>query len=1306
VSALLDAAARPGDRPPLDEQNPWPALDSFHEADRKFFRGRAEVTNEVLRLVLRERVTVLYGVSGIGKSSLLEAGLFPLLRQQGALPISIRFDFSSDDPDLTGQVKRAISAQAEAGGVEAPAHAELETLWEYLHRREQSFWDDRNRLVMPVLVFDQFEELFTLGAERPEKQARARELLVQLADLAEGRAPQDLAEWLEEHPESATNFTFDSHQYRILIGVREDYLAYLEDLRDLMPGIVLNRKRLWAMDGAAALEVVSQAQRLISPEVAEQVVRFVARAGSAAKLADMVVEPALLSVMCSELNEKRRSRAEEQISAGLLQGSKDEILRDFYERATGDVSASTRKFIEEQLILDPGYRDTVALEAALKRPGVTEGDVGRLVKRRLVRVEERGGVRRIELTHDLLIGVIRESRDKRHLTEKAEEEKTAREIAEQRERAARKTLRRTRALAAVFILLAVAAVVMAGWALVATKAARRAQQETLVTLARSQVQQGETMHEQGDEDNLALAYFARAIRVDPAFGTPKPWIASLLLQGRLSRMVFPHTDAVNAAAFSPDGKLVVTACDDDAGQVWDAATGAPVGLPLQHADAVVAATFSPDGKWVLTGSMDGTAQVWDAATSKPVGARMHHEFQVYLAVFSRDGKRVLTASHDQTARVWDAATGEPVGPPIMDNGALAAFSPDGKWVAALSAANAARVWNAETGQPVSPPVTHAGFINDMAFSPDGEWVVTASMDNTARVWEAATGKTVGLPLRHNDSVYSAAFNSNGKWVVTASGDKTARIWEAATGDPVGPPMRHAQMVATAVFSPDGKQILTRTKPDYNVVKTWEAGTGIELGLAVQEEDSINSAEFSPDGRWIVTASKDKTARVWPAFASRAVGLELPHKDKAPPVLSPDSRWVVTAPGDSTARIWETATGKSAGLAMPLSAPLQSAAFSRDGQRIVTADASGSVRVWEAPAGKAMGTPMRPGAIVKSVAFSPDGRQVVTASKDRAQVWDVETGNAVGRPLKHEDNVNSAVFSPDGAWVLTASDDKTARVWEVRTGKAVAPAMRHENAVYSAEFSPNGEQVLTASADATARTWHAKTGRQIAAMQHDGAVESATFSPNGQFVLTVSQHNVAQIWNAENGRPVGLPLPQGGDVATAEFSPDGNWVVIASANNLAQVAEAATGKPAGLPLLHKSAVTAAKFSPDGKWIVTSSSESARVWPAYTAIQGAGALAELAEVVSGYQITDLGTIGPARNIPARFLKLQQMASSAHFGDLSTTSLIKWYFATPQERSIAPGLTLPVCDYIGELVRQGRLADVASGFPAQALFCESSK
>src|SRR5215469_10371285 len=116
-----------------DPEHPWIGLASFTEGDREFFAGRGEEIDELLRLVRRDILTLLYGVSGLGKTSLLQAGLFPALRTEDCLPVAIRLDYREGASPLSAQVLGAIIAAADAGQVEAPKPCPDETLWEYFH---------------------------------------------------------------------------------------------------------------------------------------------------------------------------------------------------------------------------------------------------------------------------------------------------------------------------------------------------------------------------------------------------------------------------------------------------------------------------------------------------------------------------------------------------------------------------------------------------------------------------------------------------------------------------------------------------------------------------------------------------------------------------------------------------------------------------------------------------------------------------------------------------------------------------------------------------------------------------------------------------------------------------------------------------------------------------------------------------------------------------------------------------------------------------------------------------------------------
>lgn len=437
----------------LNDDNPWPGLLSFGEADWKYFRGREFESEMLYRRVDRERLTILFAPSGLGKSSILQAGLFPLLRRENILPIYIRLDFSQDKPDLCNQVKTAIVREAERANVEAPKPEPKETLWEFLHRKDAEFWSVRHQILKPLLIFDQFEEVFTLG-QRDRSRAQATNLfLTELSDLVEARPPVQLKSRLEMEPPNkkeseAERFAFDRHRYKILMSLREDFLPDLEGLGERMGSVAHNRFRLGRMNGVAALQVVNQAPHIIAPDVAEKVVRFVAASEKHESLVDLEVEPALLSVVCQELNSQRQERRETRITEQTLEGSQKQVLADFYERSIADLSEPVCTFVEEKLLTRRGFRNLVVYEEAISAPGVNEDDIEELVKRRLVRIEERGHLRLLELTHDLLTGVVAASRDERR--RRIREAEAVRKV----ERQHRKSLQRAAILFAGFLLAA------------------------------------------------------------------------------------------------------------------------------------------------------------------------------------------------------------------------------------------------------------------------------------------------------------------------------------------------------------------------------------------------------------------------------------------------------------------------------------------------------------------------------------------------------------------------------------------------------------------------------------------------------------------------------------------------------------------------------------------------------------------------------------------------------------------------------------------------------------------------------------
>lgn len=429
------------DKAQLDQDNPWPGLETFDESARAFFHGRQAEIDELLHRIEQAPVAVLFGQSGLGKSSLLRAGLMPALRERHLLPVLVRLDWRAGAPPPEAQLREALQRQLAAEQVDAPPMAAGESLWAWLHREGLELWDARNFPCTPVFLIDQFEEVFTLGDTQPERVAQWRS---DLGDLAENRIPAALA---AAHgaagptPEASTSGSSDAttapaapgasndpaHRpmqlrampYKLLISLREDFLPELEGWRRALPSLGRNRMRLLPMQPEQALDAVRlPGGHLMDDALARRIVQFVAAAQAEAQPADALtsaaptrIEPALLSLFCRGLNEQRKRRGLARFDDALLDGAKQGILSDYYEGCFAGMPEAVARFVATELITEKGYRNSVAKDDATPAQ-LSEDQLAHLIDRRLLRVEERYGVLRIELTHDLLTSVVRSHRDR------------------------------------------------------------------------------------------------------------------------------------------------------------------------------------------------------------------------------------------------------------------------------------------------------------------------------------------------------------------------------------------------------------------------------------------------------------------------------------------------------------------------------------------------------------------------------------------------------------------------------------------------------------------------------------------------------------------------------------------------------------------------------------------------------------------------------------------------------------------------------------------------------------------------------
>ncbi len=391
----------------INVESPWLGLKSFDEINQDFFFGRTQEIEDLLERILGRRLTILYGHSGLGKTSLLKAGVMPELRKSGWYPVFIRLAFDESAPTLQVQIIKEIFRQLADCGVRTSAsQRDLDdlSLWELLHDPKAGFVDTKTQIKPKiVLIFDQFEEVWTVGREKRPDDADSVMLL--LSALAENRAPLSEQLRLNMDDELAERVESSAQSLRIVFSLREDYLHWLERWRPRMPSIMDCRVELKPLSTAKALDAVIQPGKLrvkissLGPIIDEDTGLAIVRKSAGV--------PPLLSLICERLNAHRLLAGDDYITADKLESRADDVLREFYVTSFELVPIEVRHFVEDRLVSESGVRESMNFETAerelIARNVASPAEcLEKLVHARILSVDYRGGVSRVELTHDLL----------------------------------------------------------------------------------------------------------------------------------------------------------------------------------------------------------------------------------------------------------------------------------------------------------------------------------------------------------------------------------------------------------------------------------------------------------------------------------------------------------------------------------------------------------------------------------------------------------------------------------------------------------------------------------------------------------------------------------------------------------------------------------------------------------------------------------------------------------------------------------------------------------------------------------------
>jgi RNA polymerase sigma factor (sigma-70 family) len=602
---------------------------------------------------------------------------------------------------------------------------------------------------------------------------------------------------------------------------------------------------------------------------------------------------------------------------------------------------------------------------------------------------------------------------------------------------------------------------------------------------------------------------------------------------RLGSARLRHGGIVNAVAYSPDGKLLVSGCDDYLIRIWDARTGKKLRQLIGHTSWPFALAFSPDGRTLASGANDSTVRLWEVATGRLVWT-ITEKGAISSVAFCSDGKTLAAGCWDCRVRLLDTATGtclrtfERHAARVM----TLALSPDDRLLASGSWEDKRIcLWNVETGKLVRELGKRKHEVGATRFSPDGKTLATGGIDGPIHLWDVATGQEVRQLVGHPSFVEKLIFTKDGKTLISASYDKTVRVWDVAGGRQSRLLGTHLHYVYGLALSPDETTVASSGQD--NLVRRWDLASGKEIRLPGHEH-TVTSVRFSSDGKNLITGAKDGTVRVWELATGKELRRHSAIPDRTSPALttmSADGRTLAVAGADCKVYLRDLTSGKELA-SLKADADVTALRFSLDGKVLACGTSANTIYLWDAGTGKELGRLKGYADEVARLTFSPDGKLVAAGGSGghgtrigTISLWEVATGKEVRRI---EGGFLPLCFSPDGRMLATwqANDVKNGiarknhlAVWELATGRERATMPESGSVISAAAFSPDGLTIAQACWDQSIQVWDMLTGRQRHRFQSDqGRIEALSFSADGSRLASAGQNTTTLVWDVRERSP--------------------------------------------------------------------------------------------------------------------------------------------------------------------------------------------
>lgn len=632
---------------------------------------------------------------------------------------------------------------------------------------------------------------------------------------------------------------------------------------------------------------------------------------------------------------------------------------------------------------------------------------------------------------------------------------------------------------------------------------------------------------------------------NPSFSVYRPESFTALIAALTNpvqeQIYLAHADDVEFSVWNSSETRILSA--DNSGNVYlrDATVQSEPLAVFQHDAKVNAFIFSADETQFLSYSEDMTIRIWNINNPDGPLLTLQHETSVSNVIWNTDETLIVAGLDDGTIVIWDRNdTDEPrtVIDAHGDRVQFLAFSPDETQFVSTSFDNTAKVWTLENLDEPLYTIEHGNWVWGASWNTDGTRLMTYARDATASIWDVENPETPLFVLGgHGGSVYSADWNDDETQIYTASFDGLVRVWQIEDEARVLYTLAHEGPVNSVEWDTENQQMLTSSND--GGVRIWSTISPYPLISLMRHDGAVFDANWSADRSRVMSNSSDATVRIWLVGVNSDVLRTYHHAEWVDSVLFDSTEdWILSASVDGTAVVRDIAESEPP-IIFEHGEHVRTAIWSTDETRILTASANGGVYIWAITNTDEPLEIFQHESSVRGASWNNDETRILSWTDDgTVSVWDVNNTTEPLAIMYHADVVFGATWNSDETQILSWSEDNTVRIWDIDNPDAALAVLRHENIVYHAQWIDDENRVATASEDGTARIWNVNApATDPVIFQHDDPVNGLIFNANESRLMTWTSTGRVHIWSVNGDDPLLFTMPHFTEVRGAMWSDD-------------------------------------------------------------------------------------------------------------------------------------------------------------------------